>query len=81
MQEDIVRLTTTSNPAEAHLLAEALQEEGIRCRVVGEYLDAGVGDIPGIRPEVWVHREDLERAEAVLAEHQHKEPAPEEEEG
>jgi hypothetical protein len=80
MPEDIICLTTTANPAEAHLLAEALEEEGIRCRVVGDYLDAGVGNIPGIRPEVWVHREDLERAQALLAQHQGKEPAPEEEE-
>ena len=29
-------------------------------------LHAGVGDIPGVSPEVWVHRNDLARAEEVL---------------
>jgi hypothetical protein len=71
--DDIVRLTTANNPAEAHLWCEALQEEGIRCRVVGDYLEAGLGDIPGIRAEVWVHRDDVERAQAILAAHQGKE--------
>jgi hypothetical protein len=67
--DDIVRLTTASNPAEAHLWCEALEDEGIQCKVVGDYLDAGVGDIPGIRAEVWVHRNDVERAQAILAAH------------
>ena len=67
--DDIVRLATAGNPLEAHLWRQALEEEGIHARVVGEYLDAGVGDIPGLRPEVWVHREDLERARAFLEAH------------
>jgi hypothetical protein len=79
--DDIVRLITANNPAEAHLYGEALQDEGIRCKVVGDYLDSGVGDIPGIRAEVWVHRDDLERARAVLAAHPHTEqPAGQEDE-
>jgi hypothetical protein len=68
--DDIVRVGTASNPQEAYLWQQALQEEGIQCRVVGDYLDAGVGDVPGIRPEVWVHRNDLERARALLAAHE-----------
>jgi hypothetical protein len=78
--DDIVRLTTASNPAQAHLWCDALQEEGIECRVVGDYLDAGVGDIPGIRAELWVHRNDLERAQGVLAAHQREHPEGEEDE-
>jgi hypothetical protein len=69
-KEDIVCLTTANNPAQAHLYCDALQEEGIRCKVVGDYLDAGLGDVPGIRAEVWVHRDDLERAKAILETHQ-----------
>jgi hypothetical protein len=65
-QDDIVRLATAANPVQAHIWEQALNEAGIQCRVVGDYLDAGVGDIPGVSAEVWVHREDLARAEEVL---------------
>ena len=64
--DDIVRLTTAQNPLQAHIWQQALEEAGIRCKVVGDFLDAGVGDIPGLCAEVWVHRDDLARAEAVL---------------
>jgi hypothetical protein len=64
--DDIVRLATADNPVQAHIWEQALREEGIRCKVVGDFLDAGVGDIPGLRAEVWVHRDDLARAEEVL---------------
>jgi hypothetical protein len=66
--DDIVRLVTATNPAQAHIWEQALRDAGIQCRVVGDYLDAGVGDIPGVRAEVWVHRDDVARAEAVLKE-------------
>jgi hypothetical protein len=63
---DVVRLATAPNPADAHILEQALADEGIKATVVGDYLDAGFGDVPGARAEVWVHRQDLARAEAVL---------------
>ena len=66
--DDIVRLVTATNPAQAHIWEQALRDAGIPCRVVGDYLDAGVGDIPGVRAELWVHRDDVARAEAVLKE-------------
>ena len=47
-------------------MEQALQAEGIACKVVGDYLHAGLGDIPGLRPELWVHRDDVAAAEAVL---------------
>jgi hypothetical protein len=74
--DDIVRLATASNPQEAYLLRQALDEEGIQCRVVGDMLDAGLGDISGIRPEVWVHRDDLDRARSVLVKHERPPAAP-----
>jgi len=74
--DDIVRLATATNPQEAYLWQQALSEEGIQARVVGDLLDAGVGDVPGIRPEVWVHRNDAERARALLAAHEHPPLAP-----
>jgi hypothetical protein len=46
-QHDLVRLTTAANPFQAHIWLQALQGEGIRCQVLGDYLDAGIGDIPG----------------------------------
>ncbi len=67
--DDIVHLASAVNPVEAHVWKQALEEEGIRCRVVGDYLDVGIGDVPGLNAEVWVHKDDLERARAVLAEH------------
>src|SRR4051794_7603510 len=67
--DDIVRLTTANNPQDAHVIQQALEAEGIRSHTVGDYLDAGLGDVPGIQAEVWVPREDLERAEALLAAH------------
>ncbi|HXG08326.1 MAG TPA: DUF2007 domain-containing protein [Gemmataceae bacterium] len=65
-EDNIVRLATASNPFQAHVWEQALKREGIRCKVVGDYLDAGIGDVPGVRAEVWVHRDDLERARAVV---------------
>jgi hypothetical protein len=67
--DEVVRLATAANPVEAHIWQQALEAEGIRCRVVGDYLDSGFGDVPGVSPEIWVHREDLGRAEAVLEAH------------
>ena len=65
--EEIVRLVTASSPQEAHLWRQALEDEGIRCRVVGEYLGS-FGVVPPGHPvpELWVHQEDAERARAVL---------------
>ena len=78
--DDVVRLATASTPFEAHLWQQALEEEDIQCKVVGDYLDAGLGDVPGIRSEIWVHRDDFDRAKAILDAHPQspKEPAEEE---
>jgi hypothetical protein len=78
--DDVVRLATASTPFEAHLWRQALEEEKIRCKVVGEYLDAGLGDVPGIRPEVWVHRDDYDRAKAILDAHTRTAEGPADEE-
>ena len=65
--DDIVRLAKAFNPVQAHVWEQALTAEGIRCRVVGDYLGAGIGDIPGLRSEIWVHQDDAERAKEILA--------------
>lgn len=64
--DDIVRIATATTPAQAYIWRDALQAEGISCRVVGDYLDAGIGDISTLRPEVWVHRDDADRAARIL---------------
>jgi Putative prokaryotic signal transducing protein len=66
--DDIVRLATAPNPAQAHIWEQALRQAGVRCKVVGDYLDAGIGDIPGLRAEIWVHKEDVTHAEEILRE-------------
>jgi hypothetical protein len=65
--DDIVQLTTAANPFEAHAWQQALTEAGIRCKVVGDYLEVGLGNIGGIRPELWVHRDDLAQAKEILS--------------
>jgi len=65
-QHDLVRLAAAANPFQAHIWQQALEQEGIRCQVLGDYLDAGLGDIPGLSAEVWVENADLARAEAIL---------------
>jgi hypothetical protein len=71
-QNDLVRLAAAANPFEAHVWQQALEEEGIRCQVLGDYLDAGLGDIPGFSAEVWVATADLARAEEILRQHRHR---------
>ena len=63
---DLVAVATAINPAQAHIYQQALEAAGIRCKVVGEFLDAGIGDIPGVEAEVWVRQKDLARAEEIL---------------
>lgn len=63
---DVVRLMEAPNPAQAHIWEQALLDAGIQAKVVGDYLDAGLGDISGLRSELWVHRKDVDRAKEVL---------------
>ena len=63
---DVVRLATASTPVQAHVWQQALQDEGISCKVVGDFLDAGIGNLPGISAEIWVHRDDLARAQEII---------------
>jgi nucleotide-binding universal stress UspA family protein len=71
-QRELVRLAAAANPVLAHIWQQALEQEGIRCQVLGDYLDAGLGDIPGFSAEVWVESDDLARAEAILLQHQNR---------
>lgn len=63
----LVRLATASNPQEAALWQQALDAEGIRCRVVGEMLGSFGAVYPGsVQPEIWVFQSDADRARAIL---------------
>jgi len=72
LHPEFVRLTTAPNAFEAHIWQQALREEGIRCEVLGDYLEAGIGNTPGMMVELWVEPAAVPRAEAVLREHQNK---------
>ena len=75
-QHNLVRLAAAANPVQAHIWQQGLEQEGIRCQVLGDYLDAGLGDIPGFSAEVWVEAADFARAEAILRRHRdHSEEA------
>jgi hypothetical protein len=67
--DDVVRLAEAGNTAEAYVWKQALAGEGIESRVVGGDLETGFGNISPVRPEVWVHRADYERARAFLEAH------------
>jgi len=69
-QHDVVRLAAAANPALAHIWQQALEQEGIRCQVLGDYLNVGIGDISGLAAEIWVETSDLARAEEILREHE-----------
>lgn len=68
-QHELLRLVTAANPFQAHVWQQALEREGIHCRVVGDYLDAGIGDVPGMMAEVWIDAADATRAEEILRRH------------
>jgi putative signal transducing protein len=68
-QHDLVRLAAAANSAQAHIWQQGLEEEGIRCRVLGDDLETGFGELQGFSAEVWVEAADLVRAEEVLRQH------------
>jgi len=68
---EVVRLATASDGLQADLWRQALEAEGIRCRVVGA--DIGIlgdllfGELGGaVQPEVWVLRPDADRGRQIL---------------
>ena len=65
--DEVVRIATAGSVPEAYAWRQALQDEGISCKVVGEYL-GGLGMVPAanIAPEIWVHQNDEHRAREVL---------------
>ena len=75
---NVVRLGTSANPVEAHIWQQALEEAGIACKVVGDFLEAGYGTALGNSTELWVHSDDLAKAQEVLRERSNEAPSAEE---
>lgn len=71
VSHEMVRLAAASNSFQAHIWRDALRAQGIHCQVVGEYLEAGLGDVQGISAEVWVDPSQLKPAKAFLRRHHH----------
>ncbi len=69
-QYEFVRLSSAPNPFIAHIWQQSLEREGIACKVFGDYLDAGLGDISGLSAELWVEPANLVRAGKILEQHQ-----------
>ena len=78
-EDEVVPVITTTNYVQAHIWEQALRDAGIRCKVVGDELTAGIGGISGVPAEIWVHKDDIDRATKVLEEVKAA-PAQEEEE-
>jgi hypothetical protein len=58
-----------STGLEAHMIVNLLQQEGIECRVDGEYLQGGVGELQAMNiVRVLVNDHDFEKARAVINE-------------
>jgi len=69
--DDIVCLARAADETASSILKQALEAEGIRCRVVGGHLDTILGKLPPGQTEIWVLRQDLEQGRAILAAHHH----------
>lgn len=64
---------TAQHPAQAHLVAGLLEEEGIRCVIEGEMLFGARGDIgmgSSTLPKVCVGEADVARAADIVAGHE-----------
>lgn len=62
---EIVCLATTANRVQACDWRSALEAEGIECQM-GEDLTVYVNNVPWSQADLWVRRENVERAQAIL---------------
>jgi hypothetical protein len=66
---EIVEIYSAANSFEAHALANALIEAGIKARVVGDFLGAAAGGLAvgaPISPRIWVMKDEEIRALELL---------------
>lgn len=67
-ESTIVRLSSAGTLQEASAWRLALEQQGIRCQIVGDGPTAEHGaKAGGVRPEVWIHAEDWDKAKAILS--------------
>ena len=65
----MIRFYTAQNRFDAYLLADRLNQAGIRAHVFNEHASSIVGDVPPdiAQPQVWLEREsDRDRAQTLL---------------
>lgn len=66
----MIRFYTANNRYDAYLLADRLNQAGIRAHVFNEHASSIVGEVPPDvgQPQVWLEREqDRERAAVLLS--------------
>lgn len=68
-ENSVVRLVTAANLQEATVWLQALEEEGITCRLVGDILGTYGVFFGAMCPEIWVVESDAERALEILNSH------------
>jgi len=67
----MIRIYTARQRYDAWLVADRLNQAGIKAHVFNQYASSIVGDVPPdvAQPQVWIEREcDRERAQVVLHE-------------
>ncbi len=65
----MIRVYTAQQRYDAYLVADRLNQAGIKAHVFNQYASSIVGDVPPdvAQPQVWIEREcDRERAQVVL---------------
>ncbi len=65
----MIRVYTAQQRYDAYLVADRLNQAGIKAHVFNQYASSIVGDVPPdvAQPQVWIEREcDRERAQIVL---------------
>jgi hypothetical protein len=63
--DELVPVYVVSNPAQAELIKNQLNDEGIRCFISGEN-QAGLVGLMGLEIRIFVAAEDADRAARVL---------------
>jgi hypothetical protein len=73
---DPVAVYNAANNVEAHFVRDALLGQGIEAHVIEDVSQVGVwllGLVPEIhKPQVWVEREDVERAKPILDDYERR---------
>ena len=69
--QDLVTVYTLSNPLKAEIIKNALEEEGIRCRLDGSQ-QAGEAGLTAFEVGILVRAGDADRARKLIMRHDHE---------